>query len=236
MRGVILGLAAVCFAAALAVAGAGMRVPPPQTAVPAPEPAAAPEPPPRPAPAAIPAPEPPAPLAAQTPLTVEDAAREQAVSRELVDLRSTVAHLEQELARQRAAARRAEPQGRTVTVVPGDLLPPGQETLGAGAEAWLGAVLPELVADPRELVSVEGHSDSRPIRAPAGKAFKDNADLSLLRARAVAALLQKQGLAPERIRVTGWGDTRPLASNDTAAGRDRNRRVEVRLLPPAPEP
>ncbi len=56
-------------------------------------------------------------------------------------------------------------------------------------------------------------------------------DLSFLRAKAVAGILVKYGISPERISVTGYGDTRPIASNETDEGRAKNRRVEVKLIP-----
>lgn len=230
MRGLIVGCAVICFAVALAVAGAGMRLPAPQPGVSLvvePTPALPPEPPPVASPQSS---------SGQLQTTVADLAREQAASRELVTaLRTTVVQLQQELARQSATLQAGGPQGRTLAVLCCDLLPPGHETLGAGAAAAVRAVVPEIKVDARHVVSVEGHSDSRPIRIPGGKPFKDNADLSLLRARAVASLLQKYGVEAGRIRVKGWGDTRPLTSNDTAEGRDRNRRVEIRLLTASPE-
>jgi len=241
VRSLIFGIAIVCYAAALAITGAGMRVPVAQPAraveaAPAALPAAPPSQPlpaPPPEPLPNPAPQPPA---GQLQTTVEDLAREQATSRQLVtELRDTVARLQEELTRQSAALHVEEPQGRTVAVLCCDLLPPGLETLGPGVRDVVRSVLPEIVANPRQVVAVEGHTDSRPIRTPADKPFKDNTDLSLMRARAVAALLQKNGVAAGRIQVKGWGDTRPLASNDTAEGRDRNRRVEIRLLPPGKE-
>ena len=245
MRSLILGIAVVCYAAALAIAGAGMRVPVPQTTRAAqtlePGPAAAPVPSPQPAPQpesspVTPAAPPPQVSEGQLQATVDDLAREQAANRELVtELRTTVSLLQRELSRQNAAQRVSEAQGRTVTMLGGDSFPPGQEVLAPGATAAVLAALPEIMAAPRQIVSVEGHTDSRPVRTPAGKPFKDNATLSLLRARAVAGLLQEHGVAAERIRVKGWGDIRPLVTNDTAEGRDRNRRVEILLLPPPPE-
>ena len=245
VRSLILGIAVACFAAALAIAGAGMRVAVPESARSvAAAPAATPAIPPPSLPSSLPQPPtPPQPPSAATPQlpagrlqpTVEDLAREQAASHEVVaELRATVAHLQEQIARQSPALPVDEPQGRTVAVLCCELLPPGQETLAPGAGDVVRSVLPQIMADTRQLVSVEGHSDSRPIRTPAGKPFKDNAALSLLRAQAVADLLKRRGVAAERIRVRGWGDTHPLASNDTAGGRDKNRRVEILLLPPAP--
>ena len=239
MRGLILAVAAACFAAALAIAGAALRLPVPQ---PAPPVAAALPPAPAPAPEAVA--DPPAQVAADAPAApaapiqaaVDVLAREQAASREIVtELRATVAQLQRELAGQRAARPPEELPGRLVVVLGGDVLPAGQETAGPGVARAVRSVLPEIVAAPDQIVSVEGHTDGRPIRAAAGKPFKDNADLSLLRARAVAAQLQSAGVAAARIRVKGFGDTRPLATNDTAEGRDKNRRVEIRLLSPAAE-
>lgn len=211
LRKLILGIAVLCCAAALAVAGAGLRIPIAQPTW---------------AEQLVPA---------NAPVTVADLAREQAADRELVtELRATVTQLQQEIERQSAALLDSEPQGRTVTVFCCDLLPPGRETPAPGARELVRSVLPEIMADARQIVSVEGHSDSRPILSGAGKRFKNNTDLSLLRAKAVAALLHQQGVPGGRIRVKGWGDTRPLVTNDTAEGRDRNRRVEIRLLPPTP--
>jgi outer membrane protein OmpA-like peptidoglycan-associated protein len=59
----------------------------------------------------------------------------------------------------------------------------------------------------------------------------DNIELSFLRANAVALQLVKSGIALERISVIGYGDTHPIASNETSEGRARNRRVEVKLIP-----
>lgn len=69
-------------------------------------------------------------------------------------------------------------------------------------------------------ISVEGHTDS--VGTPAY-----NKRLSEARARAVAAELSAAGISRPRLRVRGFGESQPLASNETAAGRQRNRRVEV---------
>jgi type VI secretion system protein ImpK len=73
-------------------------------------------------------------------------------------------------------------------------------------------------------IRVVGHTDSTPIKSVR---FPSNFDLSVERAKAVAVLL-KQGLSdPERVVVEGKGADAPVASNDTADGRAKNRRVEV---------
>lgn len=56
-----------------------------------------------------------------------------------------------------------------------------------------------------------------------------NEDLSLRRARAAASLLAADGVASSRIRTAGRGETEPVESNDSAEGRQKNRRVEVAI-------
>ena len=67
---------------------------------------------------------------------------------------------------------------------------------------------------------VQGHTDST-------AAAEYNQKLSEARARAVRDYFIKQGIGPERIRAVGFGETRPVASNDTLEGRALNRRVEL---------
>ena len=147
------------------------------------------------------------------------------------DLRTTVARLQEELALQHQSAADA-PSGPPLLVLDGALLPPSQvRTLIPEALEAIRRLVPQVQADPRQIVVLEGHSDSRPISKSAGKDFKNNTDLSLQRARLVANVLISEGVDESRLRLKGFGDTRPLVSNDTASGRDRNRRVELRLVP-----
>ncbi|MCB1758241.1 MAG: OmpA family protein [Gammaproteobacteria bacterium] len=73
-------------------------------------------------------------------------------------------------------------------------------------------------------VSIEGHTDDRPI---ATARFPSNWELSSGRATQVARYLIDKGMAPERLRAIGYADTRPLESNTSAEGRSRNRRVAL---------
>jgi chemotaxis protein MotB len=76
-------------------------------------------------------------------------------------------------------------------------------------------------------VRVEGNTDNRPISTAE---FRSNWDLSAARATAVMNYLLERGLAPTNASVGGYADQRPLASNETAAGRSLNRRVEIVVL------
>jgi type VI secretion system protein ImpK len=73
-------------------------------------------------------------------------------------------------------------------------------------------------------IKVVGHSDSTPINTVR---FPSNWQLSLERARAVAALLRRRLSQPDRVTVDGKGADIPIAPNDTPQGRAKNRRVEV---------
>ncbi|HLW76909.1 MAG TPA: OmpA family protein [Bryobacteraceae bacterium] len=99
-------------------------------------------------------------------------------------------------------------------------------------------IAPESVTSLRELgfmlddnpdwnIRIEGHTDNI--------GSKDvNSELSARRANAVAAYLFGRGIKRTRVRALGAGETDPIASNDTEAGRAKNRRVEIVLLPSTP--
>lgn len=76
-------------------------------------------------------------------------------------------------------------------------------------------------------VSIEGHSDDR--GDPQG-----NLDLSQRRVDSVMRWLTENGVDASRLEAHGFGDTRPIASNHSGRGRARNRRVEFRIVDPAP--
>ncbi len=86
---------------------------------------------------------------------------------------------------------------------------------------------------PNASARIEGHTDYRPIRtAP----FSDNYELSIARAQSVKnALMERYGIAPDRLSVAGFGPDRPVAVGRTAESLQRNRRVEVILFAP-PQP
>lgn len=74
-------------------------------------------------------------------------------------------------------------------------------------------------------VFIEGHTDNVPVVF--NERFRSNWDLSGARAGAVADYLSGNGLSNGRMSVQGFADTKPLESNDSAAGRAKNRRIEV---------
>jgi len=77
-------------------------------------------------------------------------------------------------------------------------------------------------------VTISGHTDNIPIH---NDEFRSNWELSTSRAVSVThVFLQKAGIDPQRITVSGHADTKPLASNDTASGRAQNRRVDISII------
>ena len=81
-------------------------------------------------------------------------------------------------------------------------------------------------------IHVEGHTDTVPINT---LQFPSNWELSAARAATVVRRFAAQGIDPARMTLIGLGEQRPLASNDTFQGRDRNRRVVLVVLDPAAE-
>jgi outer membrane protein OmpA-like peptidoglycan-associated protein len=74
------------------------------------------------------------------------------------------------------------------------------------------------------VIEVAGHTDSVGTEAY-------NQQLSVQRANSVAGYLSSRGVSMQRMIVTGAGESRPIASNDTEAGRAQNRRVEITIVP-----
>lgn len=121
--------------------------------------------------------------------------------------------------------------GRMMLKLPDDILfPSGQKRLKKGGREALmevAAVLAEAATDREFLVA--GHTDNVPLRR--GGRFKSNWELSTARATEVVKLLIDQGVTPERLAAAGYGEYDPIADNETEDGREKNRRLEIILLP-----
>jgi len=96
----------------------------------------------------------------------------------------------------------------------------GSYTLKPGAREKLAKISGIVLAHPGLSLQIEGHTDS-----VGGDEF--NQQLSERRADSVRDFLAEQGVAPSSITAHGFGKTQPVASNETAEGRQRNRRVEL---------
>lgn len=99
----------------------------------------------------------------------------------------------------------------------------GNASLSEDGQVVLGT-LADILSNMDGLISVEGHTDSQPIRSAR---FPSNWELSSARAAAVLRALIAAGFEQDRLRAIGYADTRPVSDNETRAGRQANRRVEL---------
>ena len=105
----------------------------------------------------------------------------------------------------------------------GQLFKSGSDQLESGQQALFERIA-HAVQNERGAITVEGHADSDQIHS---LSFPDNTALSQARAGTVANIIKGIVADPSRVTARGMGDSVPIASNDTAAGKTRNRRVEV---------
>ena len=99
----------------------------------------------------------------------------------------------------------------------------GSATIKTASFAVLGEIATVLKQNPDLKVEIQGHTDS------AGNLAYNNR-LSTNRAEAVRGYLIDQGVNPDQLAATGYGPSQPLVPNDTADGRSRNRRVELKPI------
>lgn len=98
----------------------------------------------------------------------------------------------------------------------------GSAELGVSAGTQLNHLLDLLRRQPQAVIEIVGHTDSTP-----GPTDNYNYELSYERARSIEQWLIAAGIAEHRISIDGRGPDEPVTSNDTEAGREANRRVEI---------
>ena len=118
-----------------------------------------------------------------------------------------------------------EARGLVIRVLTDDLLfASGQATLEGRADGLLAEIAQLLNVDHTHPISVEGNTDNVPIHS---SQFPSNWELSTARASTVVRFLIAHGVGSYRLTAAGNAEQRPYDSNATAAGRARNRRVEI---------
>ena len=140
-------------------------------------------------------------------------------------------------ARAQAAAQQAEiskMQQEQKWVVAGDMLfPEGGYQLSPNGKQALNQYVPRLQGVQNAKVVVYGYTDNQPVGPALQRAgIANNVDLSSRRADNIVAYLTSQGVNPNVISAKGFGDTHPVAPNDTPQGRAQNRRIEIVLEGP----
>ena len=124
--------------------------------------------------------------------------------------------------------------GLRVNVSQDILFDSGSATLDKSGTAVLSKVATELKKSAHQVLVI-GHSDNKPIRPALSRQYPSNWELAGARAASVVRLFASSGLRSKRMRAVSVADSQPVASNKTEEGRARNRRIEIRLRPVAPE-
>ncbi len=177
------------------------------------------------------------------------AATNATLATELESLRGHAAELEQQVQQAQQARDSLEQQMRTeldskditisqlqgkltVNILDRVLFDSGQAALKPEGQAILVKVAKVLARFPNRAVQVIGHTDNVPIRDHTPDGFTDNWALSAGRAvSAVRFLVERTGSDPKRLSAAGCGEFKPIADNNTAEGRAKNRRIAVVVLP-----
>ncbi|MBN1794840.1 MAG: OmpA family protein [Candidatus Omnitrophica bacterium] len=158
---------------------------------------------------------------------------EEAKDEELSSLEKAKADLEQKLQKQIAEYKtklEITERGLVITFLNEIFFDSGKDAIKTEGEEVLGQVASVLNADiPDTQVAIEGHTDNDPIKY---SGWKSNWELSSARALAVLHyLIDNLSIKPERLSAVGYGEFRPVVSNDTTEGKRQNRRVEIVILP-----
>ena len=126
----------------------------------------------------------------------------------------------------------SELKGRlTVNMVDSILFDPGKAEVKKGGREILGKVISILKDVSDQSIRIEGHMDDVPISRALAQRYPTNWELSAARAINVARFLQDQGIDPGNLSAVAYGEWKPVATNDTAEGKAKNRRIEINLVP-----
>ncbi|MDJ0867887.1 MAG: OmpA family protein [Myxococcota bacterium] len=113
------------------------------------------------------------------------------------------------------------------------LFPSGSAQLTSRGTGVIARVAGQL-QDDRYRVQVVGHSDDQKIGGALAKRYPSNWELAGARAAGVVRVLESEGVVAARLAAMSLGEHHPVATNETAEGRARNRRIEIRLIPLEP--
>lgn len=127
------------------------------------------------------------------------------------------------------------PDGDRFIISSDILFPSGKYTLSADGKKQLALIANvikdfESKIDPsvKWIIRVDGHTDNKPVLAGT-KSYRNNMQLSMLRATAVVDELAKNGVSKRRLVPSGFGDLHPVELGDTPSALQKNRRIELQL-------
>jgi len=119
----------------------------------------------------------------------------------------------------------------TVNLVEAILFDSGKAEVKPGGLVVLGKVIEILKTVSDKNIRIEGHTDNVPITGSLAQRYPTNWELSAARAINVTRYLQKQAIDAATLSAIAFGEFRPVASNSTPEGREKNRRIEIVLVP-----
>ena len=119
----------------------------------------------------------------------------------------------------------------TVNMVDSILFDSGKAEVKKGGHEILGKVVSILKSVSDKAIRIEGHTDDVQISRALAQRYPTNWELSAARAINVARYLQDQGIDPGQLSAVAYGEWKPVATNDTADGKAKNRRIEIILVP-----
>src|SRR5574337_1114489 len=160
-----------------------------------------------------------------SPSVAEDA--EALLSSDLGKMSDSLANLLQPELKKGNVTLRQRGNKLTLAFATGELFTPGDATVTLGGASLLERVGTVLHGFRYQSIEVAGHTDNMPLRNDPRKGFRDNIELSRVRAERTSHALVNGGLEADRVTAVGYADTRPLATNDTEKGRSKNRRMEI---------
>jgi len=154
--------------------------------------------------------------------------QEQESKRHITNLTS---RLERELDESRGEISQLKNQMTVIRLTSDVLFSPGSARIKLDGQKVLSIIAESLNAYPDRFISVEGHTDNLPIVL--NTRYESNWELSTARGLAAVNYFQQNSqVDPRRLKVVGYGQYHPVSSNKSAEGRQRNRRIEIKILPP----
>jgi chemotaxis protein MotB len=157
-------------------------------------------------------------------------AREEQVQKVSSTYESLLEKMKSEISQGQVAI--SERKGKlTVTMVDSILFDAGKAEVKKGGIEILGKVVSILKDMSDKSIRIEGHTDTMQISRASAQRYPTNWELSAARAVNVARFLQDQGIDPGNLSAVAYGEWKPVATNDTAEGKAKNRRIEIILVP-----
>ncbi|WP_338848424.1 flagellar motor protein MotD [Massilia sp. W12] len=169
-----------------------------------------------------------------TPQQIASRKRSEAIKRERIAMTQMARNLQKVLAPLEKEGKVRVTQGVrgvSVEINASVLFAPGEARLSPESDQTLRLVA-TVMSEDEHAIQVEGHTDNLPI---ANALFASNWELSSARASAVVRLFIEAGVDEKRMSAVGHAATRPVADNNQAEGRARNRRVNITILTGIPD-